>query len=413
MKADRLVATLLLLQARGRVTVREVAGELEVSERTARRDLEALTSAGVPVYSQRGRGGGWSLVGGARTDLTGFTSREVGALFLAAGPLSASPELRAALRKLMRAVPAPMRPHAEAAAKAILVDGLDWSRTAGSSGPHRHALERAVLDGRQVRLGYAQADRDAVEGDLGEGDLGEGGLGESGLSEGASVGGGLGESGSGERRPGGRRPDARWPDARVTGERTVDPLGLVSKAGRWYLVAGTGEGLRTFRLSRVTSVEPTGAPVCRPEGFELASAWRELTSEVERRLSAASVRAHADPDALPVLRNLLGGRLRTGEVQPDGRVAFTAEGPSVEVLAAQLAGLGARIEVLDPPEARESLVRLGRSLTAVYGGRAEDARPDDGRPDGARPDGARRDSRFPVGTYYVDDANVPVMAATR
>ncbi|MFG2476772.1 helix-turn-helix transcriptional regulator [Streptomyces fagopyri] len=378
MKADRLVATLLLLQARGRVTVREVAEELEVSERTARRDLEALTSAGVPVYSQRGRGGGWSLVGGARTDLTGFTSREIGALFLAAGPLSASPELRAALRKLMRAVPAPMRPHAEAASKAILVDGLDWSRTAGGSGPHRHALERAVLDGRQVRLGYTHADRAPAEGDLGED--------------------GPGRRWSGERAAGERAAGERAAGERGAGERTVDPLGLVSKAGRWYLVAGTGEGLRTFRLSRVTSVEPTGAPVLRPEGFELASAWRELASEVEQRLAAASVQAHADPDALPVLRQLLGGRLRTGEVQPDGRVAFTADGPSVEVLAAQLAGLGARIEVLDPPEARESLVRLGRSLTAVYGGHQDDQ---------------RRDSRFPLGTYYVHDASVPVMAATR
>ncbi|MEV5784107.1 helix-turn-helix transcriptional regulator [Streptomyces sp. NPDC048448] len=401
MKADRLVATLLLLQARGRVTVREVAEELEVSERTARRDLEALTSAGVPVYSQRGRGGGWSLVGGARTDLTGFTSREIGALFLAAGPLSASPELRAALRKLMRAVPAPMRPHAEAAAKAILVDGLDWSRTAGGSGPHRHALERAVLDGRQVRLGYAHADLALAEGDLGED--GSGGHGWGGCGSGVRGSGGHGSGGHGadEGDSGGSGSGARWSGERMTGERTVDPLGLVSKAGRWYLVAGTGEGLRTFRLSRVTSVEPTGAPVRRPEGFELASAWREVASEVEQRLSAVSVRAHADPDALPVLRQLLGGRLRTGEVQPDGRVAFTADGPSVEVLAAQLAGLGARIEVLGPPEARESLVRLGRSLAAVYGGY------------GGRHDDQQRDSRFPLGTYYTDDASVPVMAATR
>ncbi|MGV9703693.1 helix-turn-helix transcriptional regulator [Streptomyces sp. NPDC003483] len=396
MKADRLVATLLLLQARGRVTVREVAGELEVSERTARRDLEALTSAGVPVYSQRGRGGGWSLVGGARTDLTGFTSREIGALFLAAGPLSASPELRSALRKLTRAVPAPMRPHAEAAAKAILVDGPDWSRTEGGSGPHRHALERAVLDGLRVRLGYAPSDRPGTGGDPGEDGLGEDGFGEDGLGED-----GLGESpgyvGPGHERPG---------DVRVGGEgagrvRTVDPLGLVSKAGRWYLVAGTAEGPRTFRLGRVTSVEPTGEPVRRPEGFDLASVWRELAAGVERRLSAVSVRARADPDALPVLRHLLGGRLRTGEVQPDGRVAFTADGPSLDVLTAQLAGLGDRIEVLGPPEARESLVRLGRSLTAVYGGRHDDH------------SDSRGDSRFPIGTYYIDDASVPVMAATR
>ncbi|MET9842663.1 HTH domain-containing protein, partial [Streptomyces virginiae] len=105
MRADRLVATLLFLQERGRVTVPEVATELEVSERTARRDLEALAAAGIPVYSQRGRGGGWSLVGGARTNLTGLTADEIRALFLVTGPLSATPELRTTLRKLVRALP--------------------------------------------------------------------------------------------------------------------------------------------------------------------------------------------------------------------------------------------------------------------------------------------------------------------
>ena len=89
MRADRLVATLLLLQARGRVTAAEVAKELEVSLRTARRDLEALSVAGIPVYSQTGRGGGWSLVGGARTDLSGLTAAEARALFLVAGPSAA------------------------------------------------------------------------------------------------------------------------------------------------------------------------------------------------------------------------------------------------------------------------------------------------------------------------------------
>lgn len=265
MKADRLVAALLLIQARGRVTVREAARELEVSERTARRDMQALATAGVPVYSQRGRGGGWSLVGGARTDLTGFTSREIGALFLAAGPLSASPELRSALRKLTGAVPAPMRPHAEAAAKAVVFDPLDWSRTEEDSGPHRHVLERAVLDGEQVRLCYA-------------------------------------------------------PDGQPGAERTVHPLGLADKAGRWYLVAGTQDGgLRADRLSRISRVTPTGDPVNRPEGFELAAAWRELAARRERRMSASTVRARAGRDTLPLLRRLFGGRLRTGSELPGDR----------------------------------------------------------------------------------------------
>ncbi|WP_405872220.1 helix-turn-helix transcriptional regulator [Streptomyces sp. NBC_00005] len=312
MRADRLVAALLFLQARGRVTAAELAAELEVSERTARRDLEALTASGVPVYAQRGRGGGWRLVGGARTDLTGLSAPEVQALFLAAGASAASPELRSALRKLLRAVPEPLRPHAEAAARARIVDDLDWSRTAVmADGVHHTALERAVLDGVRVRLGYA--------------------------------------------RPGG-----------VPRERTVDPLGLVLKAGHWYLVAGTPDGLRSFRLDRVISAEPTDEPVRRPADFDLAAAWRTLVTRLEDRLLATTVTARAEQDALPLLQRLFGGRLSIGRLLADGRREIEAAGPSVEVLAAQLAGLGARVEVVGPPLAREHLARLGRTLTARY-----------------------------------------------
>jgi len=127
MRADRLVATLLLMQARGRVTAAEVAAELEVSVATARRDLEALSAAGVPVYPQPGRGGGWSLVGGARTDLTGLTSTEARALFLLAGPAaSLDPPVRSALRKLVQALPGTFRADAEASAAAVVVDSTRW-----------------------------------------------------------------------------------------------------------------------------------------------------------------------------------------------------------------------------------------------------------------------------------------------
>src|SRR5689334_14748354 len=127
MRADRLVATLLVLQARGRVTAAELAAELEVSVATARRDLEALSTAGVPVYPQPGRGGGWSLVGGARTDLSGLTSTEARALFLLAGPAAAvAPPIRSALRKLVRALPDTFRADAEAAADSVVVDPAGW-----------------------------------------------------------------------------------------------------------------------------------------------------------------------------------------------------------------------------------------------------------------------------------------------
>jgi hypothetical protein len=121
------IATLLFLQARGRVTAAELAGELEVSVATARRDLEALSAAGIPVYPQSGRGGGWSLVGGARTDLSGLSATEAQALFLLVGPAAAvSDEAKAALRKLVQALPKTFRADAEAAASATMTDPTRW-----------------------------------------------------------------------------------------------------------------------------------------------------------------------------------------------------------------------------------------------------------------------------------------------
>ncbi len=129
MRADRLVATLLTLQARGRVTAAQLAEELEVSVATARRDLEALSAAGIPVYPQAGRGGGWQLLGGARTDLSGLTGPEARALFLLVGPAaSVDPDAKAALRKLVRALPESFRSDAAAAAQAVVIDAGEWGR---------------------------------------------------------------------------------------------------------------------------------------------------------------------------------------------------------------------------------------------------------------------------------------------
>ncbi len=226
-RADRLVATLLLLQARGRVTAAEVAEELEVSVRTARRDLEALSLAGIPVYSQTGRGGGWSLVGGARTDLSGLTAAEAQALFLVAGPSAAvTPEAKAALRKLVRALPETFRDEAEKAAAAVVLDAARWGGTAPPAPPHLEALQRAVVAGVRVRLDYR--DRSGT-----------------------------------------------------ASERLVDPLGLVAKGSVWYLVAGTDAGLRTFRVGRVREVTPTDEPAVRPPGFDLAGAWAAIVDEVD------------------------------------------------------------------------------------------------------------------------------------
>ena len=314
MRADRLVAILLLLQQRGQVTAGEVATELEVSERTARRDLEALGMAGLPIYSQQGRGGGWRLIGDGKTDLSGLNAAEARALFLVAGPASsATPQVKAALRKLIRALPEPMRVSAEAAATAIVVDHAGWGRApAHRNAPeHLDAVQRAVVEGEVVTLGYVARDRTATT-------------------------------------------------------RIVHPLGLAAKASIWYLVGNTDAGLRTFRVDRVTSVVSTGDAVERPDDFDLTEAWRLISDEVEQKRTPLVARALADPGIVWTLRGMFEDRVRIGPTGADGRVEVELRGWDVVSLAGQVAGLGALVEVLDPPELRDRLATVAGELAEVY-----------------------------------------------
>jgi predicted DNA-binding transcriptional regulator YafY len=315
MRAERMVATVLLLQARGRVTAAELADELEVSVATARRDLEALSGAGIPVYPQPGRGGGWSLLGGARTDLSGLTSGEAQALFALLGPSAGTvPEARSALRKLVRALPDTFRPDAEAAARAVVVDRAGW----GKPTPDRPALvaplQDAVVRSRKVRLTYA------------------------------------GRASGGEPT-----------------ERLVDPWGLVDKGGLWYLVAGTERGQRTFRLDRVVSAEVTDLPADRPPDVELAEAWAEVVDQVEQARSGSTATLVADAWLLRGLRLSFGTYLEVVGDEPDGRVRATVAAQSTTAVAEQLAGWATLVEVVGPPDVITELARLGRVLVDRYG----------------------------------------------
>ena len=315
MRADRLVATLLLLQSKGRVTAAEVAEELEVSERTARRDLEALGMAGIPVYSQAGRGGGWSLLGGARTDLSGLTAAEARTLFLVAGPSSsATPEAKSALRKLVQALPETFRADAEAAASAVMLDPASWGARPPTPPPFLDEIQRAVVDGIKIELGYANRER-------------------------------------------------------VESHRIVSPLGLVQKDRTWYLVAGTDKGVRTFRVWRVQSVARTEEPVERPDGFDLAETWAEVVAAMDQVRTAAGVEALAEPGMIGALRFHWGTNLVVHDdapARPDGRVPVTIGGPSWEVVVDQLAGYGDDLEVVSPAPARTRLAEMGARLVARY-----------------------------------------------
>ena len=318
MRADRLVAILLMLQSRGQVTAAEVAEELEVSERTARRDLDALGMAGLPIYSRQGRNGGWQLAGGGRTDLSGLTASEARALFLVAGPSSAAtPEVKAALRKLVRALPESFRTQAEAASTAVVVDPAGWDRPTSPrrTPPLLDAVQKAVVEGQQVILGY------------------------------------------------------RARDGAVT-TRVVHPLGLAAKGSAWYLVAGTDAGQRTFRVDRMTAVEPTGEPVVRPEGFDLTEAWRMIADEVDKKRTPVLAEARVPAHAVWWCRSVFGNRVNIGPTGDDGRVEVELRGHSAQSLAAEAAGLGAVLEVVDPPEVREHLATIGAELADLYAGTA-------------------------------------------
>lgn len=316
MRADRLVAILLLLQRHGIVTAAQVAEELEVSERTARRDLDALGQAGLPVYATQGRGGGWRLAGGGKTDLSGLSAAEARALFLVAGPhAAATPELRAALRKLVRALPEPLRERAEAASAALVIDPDAWDRGARSRRPIPpllDAVQAAVVNGERVRLGYVARN-----------------------------------------------------GAETT--RAVDPLGVVAKGASWYLVAGTEAGQRTFRVDRVSSVAPTGERARRPEGFDLAEAWRAVRDQIDELRAPVVATGWATPIGLQVLPLQVGSRFSKGPTGPDGRTAVELRGHSVRSLVGEIAGLGDMVEVTGPPEVRAALAGVAAELLGLYG----------------------------------------------
>lgn len=310
MRADRLIAVLMILQRRGSTTAAEVARELEISTRTARRDLEALAMSGVPLYSKAGRGGGWRLVGGATTDLTGLSSDEARALFLALGHHETSATLDAALRKLMVALPERFRDDAAAATAAIRVDPTGWGQIGPSQRPRFvDVLSDAVIAGRQAQIRYQTP---------------------------------------------GKEPS----------DRVIHPLGLVTKRGVWYVIANTDVGIRTFRLSRVESVDVLDQAVERPADFDLDETWESIVTHVEQRRSDLRVTAVVDASAFVPFRYVFANRSQVTAELADGRYEIEVAEVSPQSLAAQLAGFGGQVELIDPPRAvAQEMERIARELS--------------------------------------------------
>lgn len=277
--------------------------------------------AGFPVYSVPGRNGGWRLLGSARS---GLTTGEAAALFLAARSQSGlghpagsavSVQLGQALRKLLHALPDPVRRAAEAAARSVVVDDTSWtarsSHAPGDPPPFLQAVQDAVLAGDQVLIGYT--------------------------------------SGEGCRS-----------------RRSVDPLGLVAKGTRWYLVAQGSSGLRTFRIDRITGLEPSGAKATRTDGFDLVRVWEELKAEFQSRFTSVEATALVAPGSIEFCQWKLGRSLTVHRVAPDGRIEVGIDCPSPRAVACQVAGLGGQVEVVSPPTVRSELSRIAADLQSLY-----------------------------------------------
>ncbi|MBI3966686.1 MAG: YafY family transcriptional regulator [Chloroflexi bacterium] len=316
MRADRLVSIVLLLQSRGQLTASELARRLEVSERTIYRDMEALSAAGIPVYAERGRGGGCRLVEGYRTSLTGLSVAEIRSLFLgqSSGLLSdlgLREAAEAALLKLMVSLPELARRDAEYARQRVHVDTAGWNRREERV-PHLQALQEAVWDDRRVRLTYRRNDGALVE-------------------------------------------------------REVDPLGLVAKASAWYLVGSVAGQLRTFRVSRVESVVVLDEICTRPEGFDLATHWSEHCVQFVAALPRYPVRLRVAPEALPLLYP--SGYVKIERIEPAGTDGWHEASLTFEIeedACGYVLRLSALAEVVEPARLRARVLELVESVGAWY-----------------------------------------------
>ncbi|MGA9668614.1 MAG: YafY family protein [Terracidiphilus sp.] len=299
MKSDRLLSALMLLQAKGRVTERELAERLEVSQRTVHRDMEALSAARVPISAVRGAQGGWELEKGWRTQVPGLDEAELRALLMAQPRAIGHPRLMAAaesaLNKLMAALPGPMRAQAATMRERLHVDPTGWRGT-GEDLSMLAVVQQAVAEEKRLAFDYTRAD--------------------------------------GQKGP-----------------RTVDPLGVVAKGLSWYLVARGTNGVRTYRVSRMAAVTPLASKFERPAQFDLAAYWKESTTQFEGRRGPFAVVLRVAPGSVRALSMWCTQCVAENGVGagdgPENWVAVRAEFENEEHAQFVVMGMGTRVRVAE------------------------------------------------------------------
>jgi predicted DNA-binding transcriptional regulator YafY len=317
MRADRLFSIVLLLQNHRLLTSSELARRLEVSARTIHRDMEALSGVGIPVVAERGTGGGWSLLGEYRTNLTGLNEAEIQSLFVNRSTrvlkdLRLEKAAEGAFLKLLAALPSAFRRGAEHARERIHIDVPGWSRKEESV-PLLHVLQDAVWHERRLRISYGKTDCGPVE-------------------------------------------------------RLIDPLGIVAKGSAWYLIGMVDGGARTYRVSSVLSAQPTGEQFKRPDGFDLAEYWETSSEKFRSSLGRYRMRARARREI--VVRLPYGGRFvrveKVGEPDENGWVEVALNFDAEEIACEYALSFGELLEVIEPESLREKVCEAARRVVAIY-----------------------------------------------
>jgi predicted DNA-binding transcriptional regulator YafY len=323
MRADRLLSILMILQAQGKVTVRDLAEELEVSERTIYRDITALSVSGVPIYTERGPGGGVSLIERYRTDLTGLSKDEVRALFMLSIPtplteLGVGRELKTALHKLAAAIPSSYHSDEVIARQRIHLDWSPWFREEESL-QHLETIQRAMWSDRKLCLRYWTQHMTWL------GPL----------------------------------------------ETVVSPYGLVAKAGVWYLICATEDHLCVIRVSWVIEAQQLEEEFVYPEDFDLVSYWTTWCRKYEENRPYFSAQVRVSPKLHHWLPDIFGDDVRE-EIEradppdEDGWITLSLTFETLESARKQLMNFGRSVEVLSPPALRSSLVDYAHQILHVY-----------------------------------------------
>lgn len=320
MRADRLLSILLLLQANGQMSARELSEELEVSERTIYRDINALSIAGVPVYGKSGPEGGYALIDSYRTHLTGLSEGEVRALFMLSihAPLTdlgMSQDLRKALLKLSAALPDAHRSDEERVRQRFHLDST-WWRQAEERIPHLQTIHQAVWQDQKLHVVYS-------------------------------------------------------PPFAIEIERLVAPYGLVAKAGVWYLVCARNDAIHVHRVSDLLDVRMSDETFERPVNFNLTAFWKEWCAEYEKYLSDFTATVRVAPSFIPELPRYFGDTIHTkiaksGLPDNEGWIRLELSFESFETARDRILSFGSGVEVMQPHSLHRSVLDYAEQIVALY-----------------------------------------------